>query len=483
MSAVAAPPRVEAQIATETTSSDPLLQQMEREQFAQFEFQRRYNLLRILVPVIFVLAVLSLPGALYTDIAGPRGLLDIISANSSTAQVAIILTGMIVSFIALRRRQVTLSALALFFGVSGLIFLLLLNDTLFSGALALGTVPEFALLWVPIVLASVLGGPVLIGLTTLATTSLTFALLTFAPHDAAFIHFQQSNSGGLVLYTVPLALQIVTGALIYGTLAGLRRAQLQLSSVRAAYERERELDRLKNQFIASINHELRTPLMALQGYLMLAREFGKAGEIGEQDEMFDRGLESMQHINMLVESILDVRRIETDVSELKLVPVDIHAAIVKATELVDPRAAGQGERAIHLRVPPGLQVLADAERLRQVLINLISNAIKYSPANTAIEITVQLVPFVDEHRRSDAVPMAQISVRDFGLGVPPEQVSLLFQRFVRLQRDIASNVTGTGLGLAICRAYVEAMGGRIWVESSGIEGEGSTFAFTLPLAD
>jgi signal transduction histidine kinase len=479
---IADPPRVEAQIATDMTA-DPLLQQIEREQFAQFEFQRRYNLLRILVPVIFVLAILALPGALYTDISGPRGVLSIFALNSSTSQVVVILIGMTISFIALRRRQVMLSSFALFFGVSGLIFLLLLNDTLLSGALALGTVPEFALLLVPIVLASVLGGPVLIALTTVATTSITFALLTFTIHDASFLHFQQTNSGGLVLYTVPIALQIVTGVLIYGSLAGLRRAQLQLSSVQAAYERERELDRLKNQFIASINHELRTPLMALQGYLMLAREFGKAGEIGEQDQMFDLGLESMQHINTLVESILDVRRIETDVTSVKLASVDIHAAIVKATALVDPRSAGQSQRDIHLRVPSHLQVLADDERLRQVLINLISNAIKYSPASAPIEISVQLVPFADEQRRSDAAPMAQISVRDYGLGIPPEQMPLLFQRFVRLQRDIASTVTGTGLGLAICRAYVEAMGGRIWVESSGIEGEGSTFAFTLPLAE
>src|SRR5258708_18558277 len=78
--------------------------------------------------------------------------------------------------------------------------------------------------------------------------------------------------------------------------------------------------------------------------------------------------------------------------------------------------------------------------------------------------------------------MVQIAVRDSGEGVAPEQAVLLFQRFVRLERDIASNVTGTGLGLAICRAYVEAMGGRIWIESSGVPGEGSTFLFTLPAA-
>src|SRR5262249_47231174 len=80
-------------------------------------------------------------------------------------------------------------------------------------------------------------------------------------------------------------------------------------------------------------------------------------------------------------------------------------------------------------------------------------------------------------------PMVEIAVHDSGLGIPPDQMPYLFQRFVRLERDIASHVTGTGLGLAICRAYVVAMGGRIWAESSGVPGEGSTFHFTLPLAE
>ncbi len=75
--------------------------------------------------------------------------------------------------------------------------------------------------------------------------------------------------------------------------------------------------------------------------------------------------------------------------------------------------------------------------------------------------------------------MAQITVKDYGLGVPPDQIGLLFKRFMRLERDIASKVTGTGLGLAICRAYVEAMGGTIWVESTGVVGEGSSFSFTV----
>jgi signal transduction histidine kinase len=464
------------------TDESVMLRQVEREQFDRFEFQRRYNLLRIVVPVILVLSALSVPNALITDINGPLGLRGIFTFTSSSFQVAVVLTGVIISYIAFRRKQVILSSAALILGVDSIIALLLLDDTILSKTpLSLGNVPEFALLLVPIVLVSLLGEPISIVLTTLATTTLTFLLLTVTPHDAGFRAFQAANSGGYVLYTVPISLQIVTGALVYASLAGVRRAQVQLNTARAAYERERELDRLKNQFIASINHELRTPLMALQGYLTLAREFSQAGDLAEQARMFDLGQDAMNHISTLVEAILDVRNIETAVTTPDLAPVDLHAAIVKAAALVDPRNAGQSERAIHLRVPAHLRVLADERRLRQVLVNLIANACKYSEPATPIEIAVQLLP--PEGAERTARQMAQITVKDYGLGIPPGQASLLFQRFVRLPRDIASQVSGTGLGLALCRAYVESMGGRIWVESTGVPGEGSAFSFTLALTE
>jgi signal transduction histidine kinase len=119
-----------------------------------------------------------------------------------------------------------------------------------------------------------------------------------------------------------------------------------------------------------------------------------------------------------------------------------------------------------------------------VLLNLLSNASKYSAAGSPIEIKARIVPARgSKGRGSKTAPLqvVEISVNDHGLGIPPEQIPLLFQRFVRLERDLASSVSGTGLGLAICKSYVEAMGGTIWVESTGISGEGSTFIFTLPL--
>ncbi len=462
--------------------TDEALQKLEREQSERIEFQRRYNLLRILLPTLGIPLWLSVPNAILTDLNTPGiGFAGLFSLTSSTLQVIVGVTGWLISFLAFRRRNVVVASIAMICGVSGLIILLLLNDALLSaGQLPLGRVPEFALLLVPIVLASVLGGPLVIALTTICTSSLTIVMLTFSRHDAAYTAFVQQNAGGYVLYTVPIGLQIVIGAIIFGSQAGFRRAQRQLSTVRAAYERERELDRLKSQFIININHELRTPLMALQGYLILARDFGHAGELEQQERMFALGLESMHHVNTLVESILDVRRLETDVTPRRIASVALYETILKASGMVDSHIVGK-ERALKLHLPDELRVMADEDRLCQVLINLLTNACKYSPPGSAIEISAQ--PYAGTAAggsASDATPMVQITVRDHGLGIPPDQIGLLFQRFVRLERDIASSVTGTGLGLALCRAYIEAMGGTIWAESAGIPGEGSAFSFTLP---
>ena len=128
---------------------------------------------------------------------------------------------------------------------------------------------------------------------------------------------------------------------------------------------------------------------------------------------------------------------------------------------------------IRLQVSEQILVWADPQFLHQVLQNLLSNVFKYVPRQTEIRIEV-----------TQATPSSPVclSVQDAGPGIPAEELPLLFGRFVRLQRDLAGKTRGTGLGLYICRRLIEAMGGRIWVESSGREGEGSRFCVTLPPA-
>ena len=127
-----------------------------------------------------------------------------------------------------------------------------------------------------------------------------------------------------------------------------------------------------------------------------------------------------------------------------------------------------------------LTVQADPIPFQQIIANLISNALKYTPAGTSIEISAQGgIAGPTTKKRGMPQEMVEILVRDFGPGIPPDQIPLLFHRFVRLPRDLGSNVTGTGLGLYLCQNFAEAMGGNIWVESTGEAGEGATFHLHL----
>jgi len=125
-------------------------------------------------------------------------------------------------------------------------------------------------------------------------------------------------------------------------------------------------------------------------------------------------------------------------------------------------------------------VLADKQYVRQVLLNLLSNAFKYSPKHTAVEVSAQM--YDNATANECAQSLVCISVKDTGLGIPPSEVPALFGKFVRLKRDLVGSVRGTGLGLYISKQLVEAMGGNIWVESTSIAGQGSRFSFTLPFA-
>jgi signal transduction histidine kinase len=136
------------------------------------------------------------------------------------------------------------------------------------------------------------------------------------------------------------------------------------------------------------------------------------------------------------------------------------------------------EHPVHLAIAEGLVVQADRQSLSQVLRNLLSNAFKYTPAQTSIQVVAARCD--PDSRRTDGNAQACICVQDTGPGIAPEDIPLLFGKFVRLKRDLAGSKRGTGLGLYISKHLVEAMGGRIWVESAGIVGQGSRFSFTLP---
>lgn len=242
--------------------------------------------------------------------------------------------------------------------------------------------------------------------------------------------------------------------------------------LRIAYTRLSELDQLKDVFLTTASHELRTPLTIVQGYLELLREMDDASP--EMRRAFlDKACRACDELVLLQANVMDASRLKVDTASLNCTPIPLKEMATSMVELFEPWVA-QGQQTIEVDVADDIIVWADEARLKQVLHNLLANAVRYSPPHTSICITAA----VEEEARNVC-----ISVRDQGLGIPPDKQEEIFDKFVRLTRDLNSTVRGSGLGLFITRQLVEAMQGTITVSSTGIKGEGSTFSFTLPLAD
>jgi signal transduction histidine kinase len=236
------------------------------------------------------------------------------------------------------------------------------------------------------------------------------------------------------------------------------------------HERQRELDAMKEQFINTASHELRTPLTTVQGYIELLCDHHDMLTSETQVEFLQKARVGCDELNLMVSNILDANLVREDVGQVHLYPILLSVAVLHILEMLNATIQGE-KRSVTVYIDSNLAVCADDLRLRQILLNLISNALKYSASGTGIEISA-----VRDNME------VQISVRDYGLGVPPEKQQQLFDRFTRLERDLNSPVRGAGLGLYICERFVAAMGGRIWVESSGVPGEGCVFTFVLQYA-
>ncbi len=281
------------------------------------------------------------------------------------------------------------------------------------------------------------------------------------------------------------ALEILTLLVVLLIIIRQLLTMRDLVDARIATERAERLDALKDQFITSVNHELRTPLMTMQGYLQLLADPQIHVAPDKWGTMLERANRACTTLVHLVQSILDTRRIDQEASDFTPEVVHLQTAMQAALTLIDPREATPTEGQISLQIPGDLVIWGESVRVQQILTNLLSNAIKYSPPGMPVTVKAQIVaePGARFHgtRGSQRRQMVEITVQDRGLGIPPEQKDLLFRRFVRLPRDLASNVRGTGLGLYLCRVFAEAMGGTIWVESTGVPGEGSTFHLRLPV--
>lgn len=259
------------------------------------------------------------------------------------------------------------------------------------------------------------------------------------------------------------------GSLQQQTEAARENARLY-QELTEAYDKLSQLDQLKDAFLTTASHELRTPLTIMQGYLELVGTMEDAPPELRRS-FLNKALRACDELVLLQANIMDASRIKFDTASLIIADLPLKEIVEHVTELFEPLILQQ-ERRFEIQIPAELCVQADETRLKQVLRNLIANALRYSPEKTPLAISADIEP---------GTHLASISVKDYGAGIPPDQQEAIFDKFVRLDRDMHGIIRGSGLGLYITRQLVEAMGGTICVESSGVAGEGSTFCFTLPL--
>ena len=244
-----------------------------------------------------------------------------------------------------------------------------------------------------------------------------------------------------------------------------------------AYKQQRYLNQLKDEFILNVNHELRTPLTETYGYLEILKHYRETLDEETQADFLSKALDGCESLIQLVNNVLAATYISSEMKEPKLEDFAVAPVVESMLDLLDPQE--KQEHCFKVVIPAALTIRADQEYVRRILRNLISNACKYSPAHTLI--TLDAIEEFDATLENETPARIRFCIQDAGPGIPADEISLLFEKFVRLKRDLSGRERGSGLGLYLCKHLVEAMSGRIWVESSGIDGEGSSFYFTLPI--
>ncbi len=230
----------------------------------------------------------------------------------------------------------------------------------------------------------------------------------------------------------------------------------------------READRLKTELLANVSHDLRTPLTSIKGYTTtILRHFDRLADEEKRDFLHEIEIAS-DRLTELIENLLQLSKLEAGGFHMQKEPVVIVSLLTNAVEDLEQKTKG---RRFVTRCDERLPLIdGDPRRIRQVLDNLLSNAVKYSPENT--DITVECISTDSE---------VKVRVTDQGVGISPEELEKVFDRFYQASSGASQRGGGVGLGLAICKGIIEAHGGRIWAEST--LGKGSTFTFTLPLQE
>ena len=268
---------------------------------------------------------------------------------------------------------------------------------------------------------------------------------------------------------IEISLSVSPVRLRDGTIIGASKIARDISGTLRLARQAEEANRVKDEFLAMLSHELRTPLNAVLGYTRMLR----LGHFSEDQS--DRAVDIIERnatiLSQLVSDVLDVSSIVTGKIQLKIGPCDLASAVGAAIDVVRPSADAKGVT-IDMKMPERpLQARCDIDRLQQVFWNLLSNAVKFTPRGGRVEIRL----VADEG-------VARVTIADTGIGIRPESLPYLFQRFWQAERLETRHAGSLGLGLALARHFVELHGGTIHAASAG-EGAGATFTIELPLLD
>jgi len=276
-------------------------------------------------------------------------------------------------------------------------------------------------------------------------------------------------TGNIVSSWLSNTLMLAAGLAVLGRLLDEERelATARSRELATANARLAELDRMKSDFVSMVSHELRTPLGLIKGYVgTLLRRDAPLDE-ATREEFLQVIDEETDRLTELVTNLLDMSRIEAGTLRVDRRPTPLARLLA---DCADRLRAREPDRALYLDVPSALPpVLADERRIAQVVDNLLTNAVRYSPEATPIVLGARAVD-----------GGVEVRVVDQGIGIPADKQDQVFEKFFRANASDTRRFAGTGLGLTICRGIVEAHGGTIWVQSE--PGRGSTFAFHIPLA-
>lgn len=269
-----------------------------------------------------------------------------------------------------------------------------------------------------------------------------------------------------------LAMFALSAALIIAIAARLRQAQKRrtalLSLERKAREEAERVGRMKDEFLATLSHELRNPLSAIVGWAQVLRTQQQLPQqVMRGLEIIERNARAQTRI---IDDLLDMSRIVAGATRLEVRPVDLQKVVDAALAPLSPAANAKRIAIEKVAAEPVGSAPCDPDRLQQVIWNLLSNAVKFTPEGGRIEIRVERA---QQH--------AQIQVSDSGIGIDPAFLPFVFDRFRQADSSITRSHAGLGLGLSICKHLVELHGGTIRASSEGI-GKGSTFTVRLPLS-